>query len=152
VDPNFLIDRESAPISWLVGRPRRDEDRWRRDAIAAIHGIPDQHDSDEVSTFDYRETMRSMERIYARWGLSHNISLAPMGSKYQALGCVLFCEARPDVRVMFAQPKEYNDSRYTEGLRNLWTLQIGSTSDLKDRLAAIGTLQRVQPDQTATTS
>ena len=85
------------------------------------------------------------DQIYRKWGLSHNISLAPMGSKYQALGCALYCQARPDVRVMFAQPEEYNVSRYTEGLRNLWCLRLSSTTELTASLADIGTLQDMRP-------
>lgn len=139
----LLSELPRASINWLIGRPHADADAWRRDALVAIHDIPPEHDHAELSTFNYGDTMIELERIYQRVGISHNITLCPMGSKLQALGCALFGRARPDVRVMFAQPEQYNAKRYTEGVRALWRVALGPQDDLAARLADIGTLTRL---------
>ena len=145
VDSQFLVELGTAPISWLVGNPHSEHDSWRQTAVAEIHEVPKEHESIPVSTFDYREMLPVLERIYSKWGLDCNITLAPMGSKMQALGCVLFCIARPDLRIMFAQPEEYNAARYTEGVRMCWSIQIGRTDDLVRGSMNVGTLAR--PDR-----
>ncbi len=142
VDSQFLVEMEAAPISWLVGAPHSEEDAWRERAIFEIHDIPPKHESQALSTFDYAEALQVLERIYRRWGATNNLFLAPMGSKMQALGCTLFCVCRPDVRVIFAQPEEYNAARYTEGIRARWSLGFGEADKLKARLMSIGTLYR----------
>jgi hypothetical protein len=142
VDSQFLVEMEAAPISWLVGSPHMEADAWRERAVTEIHDIPSKHESQPVSTFDYIETLRVLEGIHERWGLNCNITLAPMGSKMQALGCVLFCVARPDIRVVFAQPEEYNAARYTAGVRKSWSVHLGRVDDLVNRLMSIGTLVR----------
>ncbi len=145
VDSQFLIEMEAAPISWLVGAPHSEDDAWRERALTEIHDIPSKHESQPVSTFDYAEALRVLERIHRRWGLDYNMTLAPMGSKMQALGCVLFCVARPDVRIMFAQPEEYNTARYTAGVRTCWSIDVGRVDNLVRKLMSIGTLAR--PDR-----
>ena len=138
----MLSDLPHASINWLIGRPHVDADAWRRDALITIHDIPPEHDRTELSTFSYGETMIELERVYARVGLSHNITLCPMGSKLQALGCALFGRARPGVRIMFAQPEQYNAQHYTKGVRALWRIAFGSQVDIAARLANVGTLER----------
>lgn len=147
VDSQFLIDLPSAPITWLIGAPRLPEDAWRQGALVEIHDVPGSHESAEIGTFDYRDTLLGIERTYSKWGLTSNITLAPMGSKMQAVGCALFCVSRPDVRVMFAEPEEYNAARYTKGVRNLWSLPLGSTGKLVDGLKKVGTLIRPELPQ-----
>jgi hypothetical protein len=143
VDPQFLTDLAGAPITWLVGKPHLDEDAWRRDALLEIHSVPDSHPRVELSTFRYIDTLLELDRIYQEFGLNYNITLCPMGSKLQALGSAVFCRARPDVQVMFAQPVEYNAAHYTAGVRDIWQVGIGNTARLASRLMDVGTLTRV---------
>jgi len=143
VDSQFLVEPRPAPITWFVGRPHAPHDAWREKAVREIHNIPADHEDIPVSTFDYREMLLALERIYAIWGLKSNITLAPMGSKMQAFGCILFCFARPDVRVLFAQPEEYNASRYTKGTRALWSIEVGRLENLTGQLLNVGTLVRL---------
>lgn len=142
VEAALLADLPGAPITWMVGSPHRARDAWRRQALVEIHAIPPEHDPVELSTFRYTDTLHELERVYADTGLTRNITLCPMGSKLQALGCALFCRARPDIRVMFAQPEQYNASHYTEGVRDLWSVRFGRVDLLDARLREIGTLVR----------
>ncbi len=141
VDAEFIIDFEHAPVIWMIGIPPRKENRWRRDAIRDVQGIPSGHDQREVSTFDPRETLLILEQLYARCGLDHNLTLSPMGSKMQALGAALFCYVRPDVRVAFARPAEYNAAHYSTGAGPLWSLALGPTGALRRALRRVGTVE-----------
>jgi hypothetical protein len=148
VEPQFLLDLPGAEITWLIGMPHNPHDVWRRDAVMEIHAVPDEHEPVELSTFHYTDTLLELERVYQRWALLCNLTVAPMGSKLQALGCALFCCAHPDVRVMFAQPEEYNAARYTQGVRNLWSVPLGPLDKLVGRLLDVGTLTR-EPTESA---
>jgi hypothetical protein len=143
VDSQFLVELDSAPIAWLVGSPHLQEDSWREAAISQIHGIPPTHESLPLSTFDYAETLSVLERLYGKWGRKCNLTISPMGSKFQALGCALFCIARPDVRVVFAQPEEYNVARYTSGVKARWSVDFMLIDSLLGELMKLGTLGRL---------
>jgi hypothetical protein len=140
IDPQFLADLPNAPITWLIGKPHLPGDGWRRDALLDIHHVPERHARVELSTFRYIDTLLELDAIYRRWGLSHNLTLCPMGSKMQALGGALFCRSRPDVQVMFAQPEEYNAKRYTLGVRDVWSVPLGNTAAMNARLLDVGTV------------
>jgi hypothetical protein len=141
VDAEFIIDFDHAPVIWMLGVPPREASKWRRDAVREVQGIPMGHDQHEVSTFDPRETLLVLEGVYARCGLDRNLTLSPMGSKMQALGAALFCYARPDIRVAFARPAEYNASRYSIGIGPLWSLSLGDTLALRRALRRVGTVE-----------
>ncbi|WP_411277014.1 hypothetical protein [Gaiella sp.] len=142
IEAAFLDDLPGAPITWMIGTPHKAADAWRRQALLEIHAVPREHDPVELSTFHYTDTMNELERVHVQWGLKRNITLCPMGSKLQALGCALFCRSRPDVRVMFAQPEQYNASHYTEGVSHLWSVVFGRVDVLDARLGEVGTLVR----------
>jgi hypothetical protein len=140
VDVEYLVDFTRAPVTWMIGVPPSPDNFWRRDAVMEIHGIPEEHEIHQLSTFDPRETLLGLERVYGKWSLQHNITLSPMGSKMQALAAGLFCYARPDVRVAFAHPLEYNAGHYSEGVGALWNLPLGETSIVRKLLRQVGTV------------
>lgn len=140
VDPSLLTS-PGKKVIWLLGVPHLEEDRWRLEAMRTINAIGEDTPRHEVSTFDYKETMRALESIYREVSERYKITLSPIGSKMQALGTALFCHMHPDVRIMFATPKEYNAVQYSEGCKARWKIDFGSLKELRCVLDKIGTLK-----------
>jgi hypothetical protein len=140
VDPALLAKADDS-VKWLLGVPHLAEDEWRLQIMRTINGIAPASPQYEVSTFDYKETLGTLEQLYRAAQDRFNISLAPFGSKMQALASCLFCHICPDVRVIFASPKEYDASLYSKGTKATWHLDFGFTRDLRTQLARIGQIQ-----------
>jgi hypothetical protein len=141
VDTDFIMELDRAPITWMIGQPLHPEDRWRQQALAELHGIPDGHEQKTVDTFDFRESMFALEDVYRRRALDANITVVPLGSKMQAVGVTLFCVARRDVAVMVSQPTEYVGTAYSRGARALWHLPLGSTAAACNALRSVDTIR-----------
>jgi hypothetical protein len=140
VDPSLLSNPRDKVV-WLLGVPHLDEDRWRLDAMKRINGIGDAVPQYEISTFDYKETLGVLERLYAEKAERHTITLSSLGSKMQALGTALFCYMHPDVRVILSTPKEYNAAQYSEGCKNVWEIDFGPLDQLRRSLDEVGSLR-----------
>jgi len=139
IDPSILL-APSKKLVWVLGKPHLPENSWRLDAMKEINGIPAEALTYEVSTFNYLETLHILENIYERFADESNLTISPLGSKLQALGTSLFCRLRPDVRVVFAVPKEYNALHYSTGVEAVWKIRLGDTDSLGRRLASVGEL------------
>ena len=51
-------------IIWFLGRPHNRDNEWRLTAMQTINGLNDDATRYEVSTFDYRETLETLEEVY----------------------------------------------------------------------------------------
>ena len=140
VDPS-LLNNVSGKVVWLVGVPHLLSDRWRVAAMCRLNGIDSQSKELQVSTFDYRETIKVLEQLYGEMSQGHRVTLSPLGSKMQAVGTALFCYLHPDVRVVLSTPKEYNAALYSEGCKAAWRIELGALSELRRALDAVGTLR-----------
>src|SRR2546423_13277315 len=105
-----------------------------------INKIPDSAPQYDVSTFDFKDTLKTLEQIYLERWERFNITISPLGSKMQALGISLFCYLHWDVRIMFARPMEYNAALYSEGYRNIWKVDIESMPSMRSLLDSVGKL------------
>jgi len=143
IDPSLLTAAENQ-VLWLLGIPHLDEDRWRLDAMRKINQLSDSSIQYQVSTFDYRDSLRTLEAIYLNRLGQCKFTLSSMGSKMQALGAALFCYLRPDVRVVFAIPREYNAGKYSDGCKATWMVDFGSTRELRISLDQVGTLRVIE--------
>ena len=139
VDPSLLTS-PGKKIVWLLGIPHTPEDHWRLEAVRGINRIGDDAPQYQVSTFDYKETLRTLGQLYAEMSQSHTITLSPLGSKMQALGAAIFCYMHPDVRVIFSMPKQYNAVQYTQGCKAIWKINLGSINRLRNALDGVGKL------------
>lgn len=140
VDPSLLTSPGNKVV-WLLGIPHLEQDRWRLDAMKRINTIGQHARQIEVSTFDYKDTLRALEGLHAEMSEMHRITLSPLGSKMQALGTALFCYMHPDVRIIFSTPKEYNAVQYSKGCKEIWKIDFGSLSELRRKLDQVGMLR-----------
>jgi hypothetical protein len=108
-----------------------------------INRLPESNKIVEVSTFDYKDCLSTLEHIYGRVSRAHNITLSPLGSKMQAIGSTLFCYMHPDVRVVFAVPEKYIAPQYSSGCRAIWMIELGSTRRLRHSLDSVGLIEIV---------
>lgn len=143
VDPSLLVS-PGDQLVWIIGVPHLEKDQWRVDAMRAINAIRPDAVQYEVSTFDYRDTLRRLELIYRDKWERFNISVSPIGSKLQALGTALVCYLHPDIRLVFAVPKVYNAAQWSEGCREVWQVDMGSMATVRARLDSVGSLSIVE--------
>lgn len=142
-----LLSHNYERVHWVLGNPLDPDDAWRRDyqrhqhEAAGCGQVPDS--LHPCSTFDYREMVSLLDTICSTDALPANsrITLSPMGSKMQAVGCALFCIARPEIRVKFAIPAKYSVRHYSEGAGGSWVLELGGGPDLRKRMQSIGELR-----------
>lgn len=142
VDPS-LVTSPRDKVIWLLGSPHHPEDEWRKEAMISINQITPEMKQYDVSTFDYKETLKILHRIHDKIWQDYNISLLPLGSKLQAVGISLFCYLHSDVRLMYAIPKEYNANKYSDGCKALWKLSFGSMKALREELDSVGKLSLI---------
>ena len=140
VDPSLLVSPEKKVI-WLLGKPHIEQDYWRVEAMRKINSLDADVPQWEVDTFNYVETLRTLDAIYQEKVGDHQFTLSPMGSKLQAVGASLFCYLRPDVRVVFATPKEYNASLYSDGCKETWMIDFGCVAEIRNILDRVGMLR-----------
>ena len=140
VDPSLLMLPDDK-VLWLVGKPHLAEDSWRLDYMRWANDLGERDPQYEVSTFDYKDSLRVLERIHLERANRFRLALSAMGSKMQALGAALFCYLRPDVRVVFVTPKEYNATLYSEGCTATWMIDFGSLRRLREQLDEVGRLR-----------
>lgn len=142
VDPALATEDPNPRVSWIAGEPLEEHDKWRLNAMLRVNGLLVGGNCADyvriVSTFDYKETLRVLEEEHSKCFTQERISVAPMGSKMQMVGVSLFCELHPDVRVVLTSPASHEGNHYSEGVRNLWGVDFGSTTKLRRELASIG--------------
>jgi len=140
IDQSLLV-RPEKRVVWLIGDPHLLEDHWRTDVQRNINNIPASAPAYEVSTFDYKKTLEILDRVYRPFDGKCLVTIAPMGSKMQSLGVVLFWYIRPEVSVYFASPREYNATQYSEGCKAMWCIEFGRLADVRKRLDSVGELR-----------
>ena len=140
VDASIVVEPEKR-IVWIVGIPHELKDRWRAQAMRQINSISPRAKAFDVSTFEYKELLPILLNIHEQNAESYRMTLSPLGSKLQSLAVAMFLYMKPDVRVMFSVPQEYNAKNYSIGVRDVWRIALGDTEALRQELDAVGTLR-----------
>jgi hypothetical protein len=140
IDPTLTRPAEQK-LLWLVGIPHLSENHWRIEMMRELHELTPEVQQFQVSTFEYKETLRTLETLYQERVNDFRFTITPMGSKLQALGCSLFCNLHPDVRAMFSVPERYNAVNFSEGCRAMWGIEFKSLKESREQLDAVGSLR-----------
>lgn len=135
-----LLDTPEKRVIWIVGVPHYDKDHWKINQLRNANKIPEDVPSFNVSAFDYKETLKTLDRIWNTYADEYHLNVSPLGSKMQSLGIALFHQVRPDVTIVFAPPKEYNASHYSEGCKGAWIIDFGNMNEVRDLLDTVGTI------------
>jgi len=139
IDESLITQTDK--IIWIVGVPHLEEDHWRTKIMREINQIPESAISFDITTFDYKKTIEVLDKIYQSRDCKYHITISPLGSKLQSLGIALFWYLRQDVSIVFAVPKEFNASQYSEGCKEMWIINFGETNKIKGLLDSFGQLQ-----------
>lgn len=123
ITPQYLIKIE--------GIPHEQHNRWRLDAIHHINRTIDKSfilNIDEiihenVTTFDYIELVRILDKIYKKYRYTHKCIIAPTGSKLQTLGVYIFKQMHPEVQIVYPVTKDFAEE-YSEGCTHIWHIPI----------------------------
>lgn len=139
------IQMELQPVEtwWIVGIPHDAKNDWRKQAQKELNGIGENEKVFEVSTFNYVDTLTALEKIYKEIEGNYHMVIASHGSKLQSVGVSLFCLFREDVGLWFSVPESFNPSQYTGGVKKIWQVDFGNTSELKQNIRMYGKLEVV---------
>ncbi|KRC61172.1 hypothetical protein ASE14_09595 [Agromyces sp. Root81] len=143
IDTSFNVDVPHPSVTYVAGRPPREEDEWRLDAMIRINSAGDADHPIQpkiTSTLNYEETLGVLEAEYERAEHRYRLTVLPFGSKMQSIAVALFCEAHPDVRVQMLAPTHYRGVEYSRGIRQTHLLPLGDLSEISDALAKIGSV------------
>ena len=145
IDESLSI-KSNDRIMWIIGKPHLEEDNWRMKFVKEINKISDSSTFFNVCTFDYKETLKVLQKIYEKNENDENefhINISPLGSKMQSLGISLFYFIRPDFSVYFAMPKKYNAHQYSDEIKAIWQIDFGNLKDIMKLLSSIGQIEIV---------
>lgn len=116
---------QPASRTGIVGIPRSQPFKWwatrlREKFSRRVEQIV------KVSSFDYRDVLTLLETIYGSESPTHNITVAPTGSKMQTIGTFLHGKRHPDVQLLFAIPISWDPERYSKGCGETWQVTFQS--------------------------
>jgi hypothetical protein len=69
-----------------------------------------------LSTFDYVKTVQALSQLSIAHRYTHFLTIAPFGSKLQALGVFIFTRIRRETQIVYASPRDFHP-RYSEGIK-----------------------------------
>ena len=140
IDPSIALVPDKHAI-WFVGKPHLKENEWRIDAIKEINKITEDMQQVLVSTFDYKDTIRGLNAQWDKWKSDYHITIAPLGSKLQAIGIALFWQMHQELSMVFAVPEQYNAKQYSEKCIERWYIPLGSTREIKHLHDCVGNIE-----------
>lgn len=108
----------------INGIPPYEDLAWRASAIRKLNGSTvnglKRATFHDVSTFDYRETLDLLLRIYDQYAVFDRLVVAPTGSKMQAVAVGIMRGVLEDVQIVYPTPLQFLEpSRYTEGVKRI---------------------------------
>ncbi len=129
----FTLLNEITPqyLFKIEGKPKEEQDHWRLEALKWINRELD-NDFDpsikgisrkELSTFNYVETIESLNAIYEKYKYTHKCIITPTGSKLQTLGVLFFKQMYPEIQLVYPVTSHFLDE-YTEGCKELWHIKF----------------------------
>ena len=126
---NLIQELQPTYTEFIHGIPPEVHNKWRTMAVKVINGRTlDQllgKTEHEVSTLDYRETLKRLLDIYSSRSMFDRIVIAPTGSKMQAVAVGFMRSVLSDVQIVYPTPQTFiTPKRYTLGLRQLYQLDI----------------------------
>jgi hypothetical protein len=120
---------QALALTIINGVPPRDANLWRREAIRQLNGIDSIREKEEfdTSTLDYRDTLKLLLELYAKYGASQKIIVSPTGSKMQSVAIGLACGFLRDLQIVYPTPKSFpTPSNYTTGVSNIYQLSLAT--------------------------
>ena len=152
--PNFSVKRMNAIVNydaelnktqredivWLVGEPPSDHNKWRMDAVKITNSLNNVC-SKSVSTFDYKDIIKSLYEIWDQYKYTHHMTVGSLGSKLQHLGTYFFLSLHREIGLWLAEPQEFKADRFSEGHGSCWQLKFGATGKIRELIDSYRTFK-----------
>jgi hypothetical protein len=119
--------------SIINGVPPRGQNVWRRAAIRKLNNIESIQEREEfdVSTLDYRETLRLLLSIYAEHGAVEKLVISPTGSKMQSVAVGVLCGFLRDIQIVYPTPRSFpSPTNYTVGAVETYSVSLQCFSQM----------------------
>ena len=122
----------------INGVPPDQSMRWRTEAISELNkanmSALQRVREHKASTFDYRETLEIILKLYKMHSVYDRLVIAPTGSKMQAVAVGILRGVLTDLQIVYPTPLKFLDpAHYTEGAKATFQLSIGSVlTDIGD--------------------
>jgi len=75
------------------------------------------------------ETSTVVSEIFKQYRYSHNVFIAPNGTKLQLMGVYLVARQVPEIQITYAVPAVYNWEKYSSGTALLWEMALEPLKD-----------------------
>lgn len=75
------------------------------------------------------ETSTVVSEIFKRYRYSHNVFIAPNGTKLQLMGVYLVARQVPEIQITYTVPAIYNWEKYSSGTALLWEMVLEPLKD-----------------------
>lgn len=118
-------------FSFIEGVPPNDKNKWRQKVISEINCINDFGEAEisEASTFDYRQTLHILLRLYSAHSVRERLLISPTGSKMQAVAVGVFRAVVKDVQIVYPTPHSFHKpTEYTLGVGPMHILPLEAFS------------------------
>lgn len=142
IDESFNTSFDLTKVVYFVGCPnmKEKEKQARMEMVKEINNIQD-NNCMNVSTLDYKDTLRSLYKVYQEHNLQYRINISALGSKMQAIGIAIFCNTFNEVAVYHAVPKQFNAKEYSSGTKQLWMIDFKEIKNIQKYMNLIGQLR-----------
>ncbi len=78
------------------------------------------------------ETVEAIGNIFERYKHTHNVFIAPNGTKLQLIGTYLVARKLVELQVTYATPVVYNWQRYSTGIGPVWEMTLNRLGGMGD--------------------
>jgi len=123
-----LSEEVYSEMLFIAGRPHREENYWRFDALKEINlPIIKEWPVFEMSTFGYRNAIeRFSTLLFSKDSMleRYDLHLAVMGSKLQTVACWIISSILQSVTVLTSIPAQYYSEAFSEGIGSSWVFKL----------------------------
>lgn len=119
-------DVEPSSMTVIHGQPLPDHGNWRMQAIQEVNKLSSMMEVSELvtSTYDYRETVVALVKVYAESGRLQRLVICPTGSKMQTVAVGVVRAFLRDIRIVYPTPRSFMTEAYTQGTKQLHGLDL----------------------------
>jgi hypothetical protein len=124
----ILKDAEYSKYCFIVGEPRLKENEWRTQALLEINSpIVDLGSVVQLKTYGYRDTITQMSSLLFQRQLlmdKFNVSIAPLGSKLQTIGCWVVSRICKSITFVTSIPSRFYEEAFSDGIGQSWVFPL----------------------------
>lgn len=139
-------------VHWILPTTSDAEHKWRQTRVLQTLQALCTNGDNEIAAnlvedtvthcdvLNYIESLRAVLK-QSELHLGANLSVVHMGTKIQAVGVALALAARPEIALVSARPEWFAAATYSNGIGEVYAIELDNPVPLVDRIARIGSLE-----------